>query len=272
MKQTITIFAVIILTVTGLFLANQALTLAKSSATAGQAMLTANQLYETGQFVQAAQAYEQLVNQGYSSGALYYNLGNAYFKQDNYGQAILNYRRAEQLAPRNADIEANLNMARAQMAGSVEASPETNSTFIKRIAGFTQEWITLNELAFAALAAWIGFVLLVIIVTSLKKGYTLREGVQYVLVATSLVLALGLVGLGARLYVENVHPEGVVVANEANVTSGPGSQYVTEFTLPGGVEVDILETRENWVRLAVPNSELQGWTPANAVTAVTPVS
>ncbi len=55
------------------------------------------------------------------------------------------------------------------------------------------------------------------------------------------------------------------MAQEASVTSGPGSQYVTEFTLHSGTEVSLAETRGNWVRLAVADSELQGWVPASAV-------
>jgi len=73
----------------------------------------------------------------------------------------------------------------------------------------------------------------------------------------------------SRMYVENAKPQGIVVAGEVNITSGPGSQYVTEFTLHNGAEVQIVETRANWIRLAVPNSELQGWAPAPAVEAVT---
>ena len=109
------IVALIAVAMLGLFVANQALLLAKSPETAGDAMSIANQLYEAGQYAQAAQAYQQLVNQGYGDGALFYNLGNAHFKQGDYGRAILNYRRAQQLAPRDPDIETNLALARAQV-------------------------------------------------------------------------------------------------------------------------------------------------------------
>jgi hypothetical protein len=66
MKRIITMFALVSLTIVGLFFANQTLLLAKPSVTATETMLTANQLYENGQYEQAAQAYEQLVDQGYA--------------------------------------------------------------------------------------------------------------------------------------------------------------------------------------------------------------
>lgn len=265
MKRIITMFSLISITIIGLFLAAQAPLSAKSPlATATETMSTANQLYETGQFTPAAQAYQQLVDQGFGGSDLYYNLGNAYFKQGDMGRAILNYRRAEQLAPRDPDIETNLRLARAQIVDQPDETGARDGPF-NTLARFTQAWFTLNELAIAALVAWIGFVFVMIAFGSSKKGSRLRKGLRYLLAVTAVVWAIGVVGLGGRLYVEHTHPGAVVVASEAGVTSGPGSLYGTEFVLHSGTEVNVLETRDNWLRLALPDGDLQGWVPADAV-------
>jgi hypothetical protein len=258
------------LMIVGLFLANQVLLLAKSSTTAGDTVLTANQLYEAGQFSQAAQAYQQLVDQGYVDSSLYYNLGNAYFKSGDFGRAVLNFRRAEQLAPRDADIEANLAMARTQVADQVEERAE-NRGFLETINELSQEWITLNELALFAVAVWLLFALLVIVYTSTGKGSALGAVIRNALVVTTLVLVLSVVGLGSRMYEHNSQPEAVVTASQVSVMSGPGPQYVTEFELHSGVEVELMEVRENWVRLALAGGEgeLQGWVPSSMVESVT---
>jgi tetratricopeptide (TPR) repeat protein len=83
-------------------------------------MAMAHQLYESGQYAKAAEAYQQLVDQGYSDAALFYNLGNAYFKQGDIGRAILNYRRAERLHPRDPDTRANLELARSLAVDQIE--------------------------------------------------------------------------------------------------------------------------------------------------------
>ena len=67
--------------------------------------------YINKEYDQAIEIYEALLQQG-ESGEVYYNLGNAYFKQDELGRAILNYERALLLQPGNADISANLDIAR----------------------------------------------------------------------------------------------------------------------------------------------------------------
>jgi tetratricopeptide (TPR) repeat protein len=255
------------LTLMVLFLANQTLLLAKPSVTASDAMSTANHLYDTGQFSQAAQGYQQLVDQGFTDSALFYNLGNAYFKQADYGRAILNYRRAEQLAPRDADIKANLELARTQI---VDQAPEveTHESLLSSMGRWTEQWLTVNELAIAVLVVWVLFVILMIIFSHIPQATMLREGAQYLVIVTALVLIAGIAGLGSRLYLVNTQAEAVVLAQEVNVTSGPGAHYVTEFTLHNGAEVRWLESRGTWTRLALADDKLQGWVPTTALETV----
>jgi hypothetical protein len=229
-------------------------------------MQIANDLYEGGQYLQAAQAYQQLVDLGVVNSALYYNLGNAHFKQGDYGQAIVNYRRAQQLAPRDPDVEANLALARAQAMGQFEGV--AGSGFLDQVGGTLRGWFTLDELALAVLAAWILFVFVLLLFVGARTGTVWRRAVRSALVVTGVVLVVGVLSLGSALYVENGRSEGVIVATEVDVTSGPGAQYVTEFTLHSGAEVDLVEARGNWVRLALPGAELEGWVPASAIEPV----
>ena len=63
-------------------------------------MTRANERYERGEYAEAAQQYEALIDLGYSDTALYFNLGNAYLESGDLGRAILNYMRARELSPR----------------------------------------------------------------------------------------------------------------------------------------------------------------------------
>jgi hypothetical protein len=266
MKRLI-IIGLIALSMLGLFAANQTMLLASSPSTAPiEKMLTANQLYDNGHYVQAAQAYQQLVDQGVVDGALYYNLGNAYHRQGDYGRAILNYHHAQHLLPRDPDIEANLALARTQAVDQFEAAEDNG--LLSGLGGAVQSWFTLNELAMAALGAWILLVFLVMLFGSAKPGSGWRRSLQYALVIVGIVFVVGLLALGSSLYLEHDRSEGVIVAAEVDVASGPGAQYVAEFTLHNGAEVHLLEVRSNWVRLALPGDGLEGWVPASAVEAL----
>lgn len=57
---------------------------------------------------------------------LYYNLANAYYRNDNPGKAVLNYRRALRIDPTNSDARANLNF----VVSRIEDRPEDDSSFL----------------------------------------------------------------------------------------------------------------------------------------------
>ena len=267
-KRISIVTALIIVITASLLLGNQIMSLAKTSATAGDTMQNAGQLYAAGRFSLAAQSYQQLVDQGYASSTLYYNLGNAYMKQGELGRAIVNYRRAQLLAPRDEDIANNLEIAGTQVNNQADLDAAAGQNLLNRAAQATQHRFSLDELAIAALLSWTVFVLTVIIYTSLRSRGKLREALQYLLIAISIVLVVSVFALGSRLYQDQTQIRAVIITDEVAVTSGPGTQYATEFTLSDGAEVNILESRGSWTRLALSDPELQGWVPDEAVERV----
>ena len=232
-----------------------------------EAMHTANGLYESGQFGQAARVYEQLVDQGYVDSALFYNLGNAHYKQGDAGRAIVNYRRAQELAPRDADIKAGLALARAQTVDRVEVADDGG--LFSQLGQAMRGRFALNELAIAVLGVWVLFIFLLILTGGAEAGSRWRRGLQYSLVAVAVVLVVSVLALGSFVHTASGESAGVIVAPVVEVTSGPGAQYVTAFSLHSGAEVTLVERRGSWVRLALPGGELEGWVPGTAVEAVT---
>ncbi|MBF0486279.1 MAG: tetratricopeptide repeat protein, partial [Candidatus Omnitrophica bacterium] len=69
--------------------------------------------YKNGRYEEAIRLNEKVLGLGLESPALYYNLGNSYFRSRKLGKAIVNYLRAQALAPRDSDIHANLGFARS---------------------------------------------------------------------------------------------------------------------------------------------------------------
>jgi len=81
----------------------------------------ANQEYQSGNFAAAAEKYESLVANGFESGPLYYNLGNAAFKSGNIARAILNYERGLRLTPDEEDLVHNLELSKLMTVDRIEA-------------------------------------------------------------------------------------------------------------------------------------------------------
>jgi len=79
-----------------------------------------NESYEEGNFDQAIEEYQKVLDQGIRNSKVFYNLGNAYFRKNQLGKAILNYRRALSLDPRDEDSIANLRFAKLFTLDKIE--------------------------------------------------------------------------------------------------------------------------------------------------------
>ena len=227
-----------------------------------EAMNATNALYEDGRYEQAARSYQQLVDKGYGDPVLYYNLGNAYFKQGDLGRAILNYLRAERLAPRDGDIRANLDFARGQTLDVLESG---EAPFVRFMTALLFR-VTAGELGAVALALWLLFAACLLLVMVGPRRWL--SWARRAALVTAVLLILGGGSLAGRLYVDSVSHEAVIVVEEVDVVSGPGNRYTPEFTLHAGAETGLVERRGAWARITLPGGSLQGWVPAASVEEV----
>jgi tetratricopeptide (TPR) repeat protein len=212
----------------------------------------ANKLYGGGKFSEAAAAYEKLLQSGQASSALYFNLGNAWFKSGQFGQAIAAYHQAEQLTPRDPDIQANLRFARNQVQGPTYSS------------GRLQNWLarlTVNEWAVASAAAlWLCFILLA--VTQWRPAWkpTLRNYVIGLLVVAGLTFAC----TASALAESRSDYSAVVIVKDAAVHNSPLDVSPNIFTLHDGAEVRILDQKDDWLQVTTDPARI-GWLHRNQV-------
>jgi tetratricopeptide (TPR) repeat protein len=80
----------------------------------------ANEAYSKNDFTEALNLYEQALKENGESAAVYYNIGNCYYKLNKVGPSILNYERAHLLDPGNKDIRFNLEIARLKTVDKIE--------------------------------------------------------------------------------------------------------------------------------------------------------
>jgi hypothetical protein len=232
------------------------------------AVQTANRLYDGGNVIEAIEIYEQLIAQGVHDSVVFYNLGNAYYKLGDLGRAVTNYNRAAQLNPRDPDIRANLDLARDQIT---EPYIENDPGFAGVLSRITDGWLSVNEAAIIALALWFLAGLLLVGMRN-SRDSDIRSGLQYAALLLVVILVLVGLSLGSRLYVEQSHPEGVVVVPTIAVSSEPDEGFTTDLKLSSGAEVRFVETAGNWGRLATPGDSIQSWIPLETVEMVAALS
>jgi tetratricopeptide (TPR) repeat protein len=208
--------------------------------TSSDFFLQGNKLYEEGKYSRAAALYEELLQAGHVSPAIYFNAGNAWFKAGQVGRAIYDYRRAEQLAPRDPDIRANLGIARAQAGTSSAALPGSRWTrWVGRV--------TLNEWSCAASAA-LALFFIVLTARQISPAFGKSSGgLAGVLAAASLWL---LICLGLSINQQLLETSSIVIVPEAVVRWGPDDESKSAFTAHDGAEMMVLGRDGDWLQVS----------------------
>ncbi len=218
----------------------------------------ANKLYEQGRFPAAAVAYENLLRSGQRSAAVYFNLGNACFKSGQVGKAIVNYRLAERLAPRDPAIRANLQFARGSVPGSSTRSP-----------GWWRRWgrqLTLDEWSELTMACfWLGVAIQIagLLKPSLRAQF--RRSTLAALIGTG-VCASGLVPACIERY---ANVPAVVIAREPILHHGPLDESPSVQTLRDGQELEVLDSKDDWLQVSGAPRGI-GWIRRNQVALLQP--
>ncbi len=206
----------------------------------------ADKLYAEGKFADAAAVYEKILQSGATSPNLLFNYGNAEFKAGRLGRAIAAYRRAEQLAPRDADVRANMEFARNQVQG-----PSLS-------AGRWENWIgtlTLNEwTVLAAAAFWLTFLLL----AAMQIWPALKAVLPGFTRGVAVVTILSGVCCGAAVSIDFSRQTAVVIAPDLVARSGPFADAQNAFTAHDGAELAVLSRLGDWLQVA-DGSGKTGW-------------
>jgi tetratricopeptide (TPR) repeat protein len=213
---------------------------------------TANKFYAEGKFAAAANAYESILQGGAQSPALLFNCGNAEFKAGNLGKAIAAFRRAESLAPRDAEIRANLDFTRNQVQGSTVRDSRWQNWF---------NALTLNEWTLlVAIAFWLTFILLA--ARQLRPALIPKLKTATTFFALLTIFSGAILGVQAANHFSNA--TAVVISAEATARSGPFDEAQSAFTVHDGAELSILDRHDGWVQVADASGK-SGWLPLKQV-------
>jgi tetratricopeptide (TPR) repeat protein len=216
--------------------------------------------YERGDYAQAIQLYESLVAAGLRDGALYFNLASAYEQSGQSARALLNFLRAQQFIPRDTELSEHLALIRARR---VDIQGD-ESSIMAGLAALTTNLVTVNELTVLTWLFWVaGCGLLTL--QFIRPQWRRRTRVSLIVCAS--LFLVGVILLGDRLLYESLHPAAVLVEDRVSAMSGPGEQYLELFDLHAAAEVRVVESRESWVWIEVPDGR-QGWIPKQSLVRV----
>ncbi len=219
--------------------------------------------YEKGDYESAAAKYASILQSGYESWEVYYNLGNAYYKQHDIARAILNYERAKRLAPQNEDVEYNLELARLATADRIQELPQF---FLLRWFWKYSHLLGLGTVTWVVIAFYLATIC-IFVLRMLSK--TVRASrVSYVTaIITSTLLLLSSTALVAQIYESETRVEAILLPDKIDIKSAPDESATDVFTLHTGVKVEVKDRSLGWTKIRLADGKI-GWLPDDAIARI----
>jgi len=220
-----------------------------------QSFASANQAYDQGDFTSALDQYRKLIDLGYANVETFYNAANAAFRNGSPGLAVLYYRRAWYLSPRDADVLANLELAQ-ERTGALKPSVSIWEQAARELSHHEWTRVMRSSYWFALLA------------TALALFVPVTRRVAKPLAVVSAVAAL--VGFGGWFYWKtwSNRGEAVIIAAKQTALYEPREKATPFFAVPEGSIVYIEDSFHSWVKIEAGQNA--GWLPKNAIELVYP--
>ncbi|MDR2115119.1 MAG: hypothetical protein LBP87_01935 [Planctomycetaceae bacterium] len=207
------------------------------------------------EFYRVATMFQSVIDQGVESGAIYYNLGNAWLRAEEPGRAIAAYYLAQRYLPLDPYIASNKQIALGNSVVSEPATPIIEHIF------FWQNSIGCREkVIFSVLLAVTAFISGIIY-------YFVRYRWLRCLAVILLVFTLiAVCSTGYDWYRYEWTRHAVVAVENAVPRKGNSEQYEPVFTtpVPFGTVIVILDERNDWTRLHFSSGQ-DGWLPKNQI-------
>ncbi len=238
-------------------------------------LVTADTSFEKGAYQEAVRYYTEVLSSGVINGHLYYNLGNAYYRLGEIGQAISAYRRALLLLPKDPDVKANLALARKQVIDKLsgEEKEDISVTLVNYIL-FLNSYLSKEKLTCLFLSFYsISFLLLGM------SRYFRKQLLQTISVVGFIIsIFLSLPAFFSTQRVDGRwafspfsfgRKENIVVVTtkEAHAYASNAEKTQVVFVLHDGAEVQLGEVRDGWVEAHLPNGR-KGWLKRDLISII----
>jgi len=225
--------------------------------------LKGNSFYSEGNYENAIAVYEAILNDNNVSPDIYYNLGNAYYKNNQIPFAILNYERTLKLKPDHEDALFNLKMANKKTVDKIDRLPEL---FI------TNSWrnlITSRTVnGWAYFTVGLVFLALIFFIIYLLTNPVLFKKISFY--GGSFFLILGLfcwLMASQHQHINQSASEAIVFEPTITIQSEPNLKAEKLFTLHEGTKVKLLEQMNEWSKIKLPNGNV-GWLPSETIKTI----
>lgn len=220
----------------------------------------ATTLYQKGDYTQAAAVYSSILKSGKESSALYYNLGNTYYKLNNVPESIYYYEKALQLDPENADAKNNLIFANQMKVDAITPLPKT---WVRQLSDGIVGLFSAHTWAVLSIIGVFAFVLSFLLYYFVER--TALKRTFFSLMLVFLFFAIGSYTLAHFCHKQVGETQYAILFDKTVRVFSDANAYSSEvMQLHEGTKVEIIEDAKDWVKIRLVNGKT-GWTKVSSL-------
>ena len=212
-----------------------------------------NDSYNKNQFDVSVDAYENILSQGFYSADLYYNLGNAYYRLEDFANARWSYEMGINIDPRNKDIIHNLMLTKKKIPNTIEPP---DSQILDLINNFLTNFTYSDFVLFSSIMLLLYSICFIIYRLMPSKPIAISYYVFIVL------FFIGTSFSAIKFLWERNNNFGIILNDETKLYSAPflnenitisiffsGNKVKIEQTTDKWIEISSIDGRKGWIRL-----------------------
>ena len=220
----------------------------------------ATTLYQKGDYTQAAAVYSSILKSGKESSALYYNLGNTYYKLNNVPESIYYYEKALQLDPENADAKNNLIFANQMKVDAITPLPKT---WVRQLSDGIVGLFSAHTWAVLSIIGVFAFMLSFLLYYFVER--TALKRTFFSLMLVFLFFAVGSYTLAHFCHKQVSQTQYAILCDKTVRVFSDANAYSSEvMQLHEGTKVEIIEDAKDWVKIRLVNGKT-GWTKVSCL-------
>ncbi len=214
----------------------------------------AEKAYDSKNFKISIHHYQKLINEGYKSYQLYFNLGNSYYRNNELGKAIYYYELASKSNPADDDIKINLAIAASKTIDKVNSKENFFITAIKTniLLSFSTFTWSIFTISFISLASILFFIFINSNNILIKRISFI--GTCFCFILFTLSYFLGYTSLKSK----SENKFAIITSKEIKILNEPTISGISKFNLHEGTKIRIVENKGEWILIKLDNGN-EGW-------------
>jgi tetratricopeptide (TPR) repeat protein len=215
----------------------------------------ANHAYENKNYEAAINLYDSMLKKKITNAELYYNLGNAYFKNHQVGMAVWCFEKAKKIAPHDDDIEMNLKIVNLKLIDKIETTPDF---FLFKYAKNIMHIFSVKIWAILSIS-FFWLMLMGWLLYYFSFNYSaIGKGCIWI----GLVMGILFLGITWQSNATNLKDnKAIIISSNVTIKSAPDAAAIDLFVLHEGTKVQVVKLNNGWLNLKLSDGKV-GWCEA----------